>query len=88
MAATKKAPARKKAEPKEPEPPQVEGFTTTDYEGMHLFVCERCGFDTFDEGATAGHLKEHDRTDAAAAELEDITEHLAERAQVEVTDEG
>ena len=82
----KKTTARKKAEPKEPEPPSVEGFTTSDYEGNALFVCERCGYDTFSTELANDHRAEHERTDQNAAELAELTEHLPETAQV--TTEG
>ena len=72
--ATKKKP--------EPEPTTVEGFTTSDYEGLELLVCDRCGFDTFSVDQANAHRDEHGQQDARTAELDDITEHLAERAQV------
>lgn len=78
---TKKTAAKRK-EP-EPQGPQVEGFKVVDYEGLDLLVCETCGFDTFDVGSAKAHITGHDRADAVAAELADITEHLAERAQVQ-----
>jgi ribosome-binding protein aMBF1 (putative translation factor) len=77
----KKAPA-KKAEPKAPEPTLLEGFATVDYEGNEMFVCDRCGFDTFSTEVAASHLSEHTRTDAEAELRSITTEHLAETAQV------
>ena len=83
-------PAKKTTAKKKPEPegPQVDGFKVIDYEGLDMLVCDRCGFDTFDLGSAKTHARQHDQDAAAAAEVDEITEHLAERAQVtEVTDE-
>ena len=85
----KKTTARKPAAKKEPEPPkgpEVEGFTVTEYEGMDLLICERCGFDTFDLGSAKAHLKQHATDDQNAELLASLTENLPETAQV--TTEG
>jgi hypothetical protein len=80
MPTAKKATAKKpKAEPKGPE---VDGFEVKEYEGLDLLVCERCGFDTFDVGSAKAHGKEHERTDADAATVVELTENLASLAQV------
>jgi hypothetical protein len=80
--ATTKKPATKKAEPKEPEPTQVDGFATVDYEGNEMFVCDRCGFDTFSTEAAELHLSTHSRLEAAAQERADLTDNLTSTAQV------
>jgi hypothetical protein len=82
MATAKKPTTKKKAEPKEPEPTQVDGFTTVDYEGNEMFVCDRGDFDTFSPEAAAFHMSTHEWLEKAEQERADLTEHLAERAQV------
>ncbi len=88
MATAKKATAaKKKAEPKEPEPVTVDGFETKEYEGLDLLVCERCGFDTFDQGSAKAHAADHGKDEAAAAEVADLTQNLATTAQVTTEEE-
>jgi hypothetical protein len=76
----KKTTTKKKAE--EPQPTLVDGFTTVDYEGHEMFVCDRCGFDTFSTEAAPLHLATHGRLENAEKERADLTEHLTETSQV------
>jgi hypothetical protein len=91
MAEAKKATAKTAAPKKKEEPkgPEVEGFEVKDYEGLDLLVCKRCGFDTFDIGSAKAHGREHARTDADQTQRAELTENLAEHAQVttEVADD-
>lgn len=83
----KKTTARAKKEPEKPEPVTVDGFETVDYEGMDLLQCERCEFNTFDLGSAKAHLHGHTISDTNAAELAELTENLADHAQVTTTEE-